>query len=128
MTILDGKKISKEIQLEIAKAVNKLNSEGKKTPHLAAILVGNNGASQTYVNAKVTACKNVGFKSTLIQFDNNISEKDLLMKVDDINRDKEIDGLIVQLPLPDHINSIRITFKNYKIVWKRFGFYLINNL
>ena len=109
MTILDGKKISKEIQLEIAKAVNKLNLEGKKTPHLAAILVGNNGASQTYVNAKVTACKNVGFKSTLIQFDNNISEKDLLMKVDEINRDKEIDGLIVQLPLPDHINSIRIT-------------------
>ena len=109
MNILDGKKISDEIKDEISDDVIKLLKSGGKKPHLCAILVGNNGASQTYVNAKVKACKKVGFNSTLIHLKEDISEKDLLDKIDMVNHDKDIDGLIVQLPLPDHVDENKVT-------------------
>ena len=109
MNILDGKKISDEIKDEISDDVIKLLKSGGKKPHLCVILVGNNGASQTYVNAKVKACKKVGFNSTLIHLKEDISEKDLLDKIDMVNHDKDIDGLIVQLPLPDHVDENKVT-------------------
>jgi methylenetetrahydrofolate dehydrogenase (NADP+)/methenyltetrahydrofolate cyclohydrolase len=109
MQVLDGKKTSLAIQDEIAIEVQKIIVNGGKKPHLAAILVGNNGASETYVGAKVKACKRVGFDSSLIRFDNSISESDLLAEVEKINRNNAIDGLIVQLPLPSHINEMKIT-------------------
>ena len=109
MKILDGKKISDDIKDEISDDVIKLLKSGGKKPHLCAILVGNNGASQTYVNAKVKACQKVGFNSTLIHLKEDISEKDLLDKIEMVNHDKDIDGLIVQLPLPDHIDENKIT-------------------
>tara|TARA_B100001758_G_C18373094_1_gene592595 strand:+ start:794 stop:1672 length:879 start_codon:yes stop_codon:yes gene_type:complete len=108
MKILNGKKIANDIKQEIANIVNTLEKDNKKKPHLAAILIGNNGASETYVNAKVKACEEVGFKSTLIRFNDNISEKDLLDKIKEVNKNDDVDGLIVQLPLPDHINEIKI--------------------
>jgi len=108
MKILDGKKTANIIKQEIADEVIKLEKSGFKKPHLAAILVGNNGASETYVNAKVKACKIVGFKSTLIRFDVDVSEKELLSQINEINYNKDIDGLIVQLPLPVHINETNI--------------------
>tara|TARA_B100000902_G_scaffold66755_1_gene73115 strand:- start:3262 stop:4140 length:879 start_codon:yes stop_codon:yes gene_type:complete len=108
MKILDGKKTANIIKQEIADEVIKLEKSGFKKPHLAAILVGNNGASETYVNAKVKACKVVGFKSTLIRFDVDVSEKELLSQINEINYNKDIDGLIVQLPLPVHINETNI--------------------
>ena len=95
MILLDGKKTSRDIQEEIAIEVSKLMNIGGRRPHLAAILVGTNGASETYVNAKVLACKRVGFKSTLFHFDDNISESELLSQIDSINKDEDIDGLIV---------------------------------
>jgi methylenetetrahydrofolate dehydrogenase (NADP+)/methenyltetrahydrofolate cyclohydrolase len=101
--IIDGKKIASEIKLEIAAEVRKLREEQKKIPHLAAILVGNNGSSETYVANKVRDCAEVGFKSTLIRLENDISEKMLLEKIDKLNKDDDIDGFIVQLPLPSHI-------------------------
>tara|TARA_B100000214_G_scaffold240891_1_gene176380 strand:- start:67 stop:951 length:885 start_codon:yes stop_codon:yes gene_type:complete len=109
MKLLDGKKTANDIKNEIAIEVNKLLDIGLKKPHLAAILVGNNGASETYVNAKVKACKNVGFDSTLIRLSSSIEESKLLDKIYDINNDNNIDGLIVQLPLPDHIDEKKIT-------------------
>ncbi len=109
MKILDGKKIANDIKNEIAIEVNKLLDLGLKKPHLAAILVGNNGASETYVNAKVKACERVGFDSTLIRFSSSIEENELLDKIYDINQDNNIDGLIVQLPLPSHIDEKKIT-------------------
>jgi len=109
MTIIDGKKISEEIQSEIAAEVVTLKSSGKKTPHLAAVLVGNNGASETYVNGKVKACEKVGFKSSLHLLPDSVTEKDLLKKIADLNSDKDVDGFIVQLPLPKHINVQKIT-------------------
>ncbi len=109
MKLLDGKKVANDIKHEIAIEVKKLLDLGFKKPHLAAILVGNNGASETYVNAKVKACKKVGFDSTLIRLSSSIEENDLLDKISDINNDNNIDGLIVQLPLPDHINEKKIT-------------------
>jgi methylenetetrahydrofolate dehydrogenase (NADP+)/methenyltetrahydrofolate cyclohydrolase len=109
MQVLDGKITSLAIQDEIAIEVQKIIVNGGKKPHLAAILVGNNGASETYVGAKVKACKRVGFDSSLIRFDNSISESDLLAEVEKINRNNAIDGLIVQLPLPSHINEMKIT-------------------
>ncbi|RMZ51658.1 bifunctional methylenetetrahydrofolate dehydrogenase/methenyltetrahydrofolate cyclohydrolase FolD [Flavobacteriaceae bacterium PRS1] len=108
MTILDGKKTSSDIKDEIAEAVKKLKSEGKKTPHLAAILVGSDGASMTYVNAKVKACDFVGFNSTLIDLPENTSEETLLEKIQKLNSDSDIDGFIVQLPLPKHIDEQKV--------------------
>ena len=109
MIILDGKKTSNDIKEEIAAEVKSIISAGGKTPHLSAILVGNNGASETYVNAKVKACKKVGFESTLIRLSKNVSEEELLYEVEKINNDQDIDGLIVQLPLPKHIDEMKIT-------------------
>ncbi len=109
MTILDGKKISNDIKKEIAIEVNQLIANGGKKPHLAAILVGKNGASETYVNAKVKACEMVGFESTLIRMEENVSEETLLAEVEKVNQNKDVDGLIVQLPLPKHINEMKVT-------------------
>lgn len=105
MQILDGKKASQAIRDELKIEVAQLNAEGKKIPHLAAILVGNNGASSTYVAAKVKACEEVGFKSTLIHYEDTISETKLLDKIRDLNTDPDIDGILVQLPLPKHISD-----------------------
>lgn len=109
MILIDGKKTSLEIQDEIAEEVQYLKSKGKKIPHLAAVLVGNNGASKTYVDAKVKACERVGFVSTLIKLPDTISEEELLHKIEKLNQDKEVDGFIVQLPLPDHISEKKVT-------------------
>ena len=109
MTIIDGKKIFSEIKEEIRAAVLKLKEEGKKTPHLAAILVGNDGASETYIAAKVKACEEVGFKSSLFRFPNDVSEQELLDKIKEVNNNEDIDGLIVQLPLPKHIKEHKVT-------------------
>lgn len=108
MILIDGKKISLDLQEEIALEVKSLISKGKKPPHLAAILVGDDPASQTYVKNKVKACENVGFKSTLIQFEANISEQKLLLKIEELNNDNDLDGYIVQLPLPRHISEQKI--------------------
>jgi methylenetetrahydrofolate dehydrogenase (NADP+)/methenyltetrahydrofolate cyclohydrolase len=109
MVVLDGKQTSINIQDEIAIEVKNSLAKGNKKPHLAAILVGNNGASETYVGAKVKACQRVGFDSSLFRFDENISEQELLDKIQKINNDNNIDGLIVQLPLPIHINEMKVT-------------------
>lgn len=109
MILLDGKKTSADIKEEIAAKVAELKTQGKKTPHLAAVIVGANGASVTYVNAKVKACEKVGFDSTLIQLPEDVSEADLLAKIHELNNDDEIDGFIVQLPLPDHIDEQKVT-------------------
>ena len=108
MILLDGKKTSNDIKDEIALEVDTLISNGGKKPHLAAILVGNNGASETYVNAKVKACNKVGFDSTLVRLDDSVSEDKLIDEIKKINNNKLIDGLIVQLPLPNHINEKKI--------------------
>lgn len=108
MVLIDGKKISLELQSEIALEVKELIAKGKKQPHLAAILVGDDPASQTYVSSKVKACENVGFKSTLIRFEANVSEHQLLSKIEELNNDNDIDGYIVQLPLPRHISEQKI--------------------
>jgi methylenetetrahydrofolate dehydrogenase (NADP+)/methenyltetrahydrofolate cyclohydrolase len=108
MTLLDGKKTASDIKEEIALEVRNLKDEGKKTPHLAAIIVGENGASITYVNAKVKACERVGFKSTLIRLSEEITEKELLNKIAILNTDLDIDGFIVQLPLPKHIDEQKV--------------------
>jgi len=108
MILIDGKKTSLELQEEIAKEVKELLAKGNKQPHLAAILVGDDPASQTYVNNKVKACQNVGFKSTLIQMEAYVSEQKLLSKIEELNNDDDVDGYIVQLPLPRHINEQKI--------------------
>ncbi len=106
--IIDGKKISAEIKIEIAKQVEEIILKGEKRPHLAAILVGGDGASETYVAHKVKACEQVGFKSTMVRFAEDISELELLSKIDDLNNDSDIDGFIVQLPLPKHFSEEKI--------------------
>jgi len=106
--IIDGKKISAEIKIEIAKEVEELILKGEKRPHLAAILVGSDGASETYVAHKVKACEQVGFKSTMVRFAEDISEQELLNKIDELNNDSDIDGFIVQLPLPKHFAEEKI--------------------
>ena len=108
MTILDGKKTSNDIKGEIALSVKEIVSSGSRPPHLAAVIVGEDGASLTYVGSKVRACKKVGFDSTLIKLSENISEQELLLKVKELNENDAIDGYIVQLPLPKHINSQKI--------------------
>jgi methylenetetrahydrofolate dehydrogenase (NADP+) / methenyltetrahydrofolate cyclohydrolase len=106
--IIDGKKVAAEIRHEIAEEVTKLKAAGKKIPHLAAILVGNNGSSETYVANKVKDCEEVGFKSTLIRFSNDIPETVLLSKIAELNNDSDVDGFIVQLPLPKHISENKV--------------------
>ncbi len=108
MTILDGKKISNDIKDEITQVVAQMKANGQKTPHLAAVIVGEDGASLTYVGSKVRACARVGFESTLVQLPETITEQDLLTKIDHLNNDPEIDGFIVQLPLPRHIDTQKI--------------------
>jgi len=105
MTILDGKKISNDIKDEIAAQVEIMKFNGEKVPHLAAVLVGKDGASMTYVGAKVKACERIGFKSTLIDLPEETSEEDLLNHIHELNNNKDIDGFIVQLPLPKHIDE-----------------------
>jgi methylenetetrahydrofolate dehydrogenase (NADP+) / methenyltetrahydrofolate cyclohydrolase len=107
-TIIDGKKTASEIRLEIAAEVKRRSESGKKIPHLAAILVGNDGSSETYVANKVKDCEEVGFMSTLIRFDAGISESVLVSKIEELNENDEVDGFIVQLPLPKHIRESRI--------------------
>ena len=108
MIILDGKKTSNDIKAEIAESVKEIVAKGSRPPHLAAVIVGDDGASLTYVSSKVRACKRVGFKSTLIKLPEIISENELLDKVNELNNDKNIDGYIIQLPLPKHIDSQKI--------------------
>ncbi|MGB5942962.1 MAG: tetrahydrofolate dehydrogenase/cyclohydrolase catalytic domain-containing protein [Leeuwenhoekiella sp.] len=108
MTILDGKKTSNDIKNEIAEEVTAMKARGEKVPHLAAVLVGNDGASLTYVGSKVRACERIGFESTLIQLPKDTSEETLLAKIDELNADSAIDGYIVQLPLPKHIDSQKV--------------------
>ena len=108
MTILDGKQTSIDIKNEIAAEVEKMKANGEKVPHLAAVLVGTDGASMTYVNSKVKDCEMVGFKSTLIDLSEETSEEKLLQIVDDLNTDDDVDGFIVQLPLPKHIDEQKV--------------------
>lgn len=108
MKLLDGKLASQAIKEELRLLVAQRVAEGKKVPHLAAILIGNNGASATYVGAKVKACEETGFKSTLIKFEESISEHTLLKKIEELNTDSDIDGILVQLPLPAHIAEEKI--------------------
>ncbi|MDA7567805.1 bifunctional 5,10-methylene-tetrahydrofolate dehydrogenase/5,10-methylene-tetrahydrofolate cyclohydrolase [Flavobacteriaceae bacterium] len=108
MIILDGKKISNDIKDEIAEEVKKIKAKGEKVPHLAAIIVGNDGASLTYVGSKVRACERVGFESTLVQLSNTVSEVELLDTIEELNSDDNIDGFIVQLPLPDQIDEQKV--------------------
>ena len=105
MQILDGKKTANDIKEEIALEVIEIKKNGGKIPHLAAIIVGNDGASQTYVSSKVKACQKVGFNSTLIELPDNTTQEQLLDEIDLLNNDKDIDGFIVQLPLPKHIDE-----------------------
>ena len=108
MTILDGKKTSEALKQEIAEEVKQLKEKDKKVPHLAAVLVGDDGASLTYVGSKVKACEQVGFESTLVKLPANISEEALLQEIEKLNANPEIDGYIVQLPLPKHIDEQKI--------------------
>ncbi len=108
MTILDGKKVSNEIKNEIAEEVQQMKNRGEKVPHLAAIIVGNDGASLTYVNSKVKACERVGFESTLVKLSSTISETELLKKIKELNDNPDIDGFIVQLPLPKQIDTQKV--------------------
>lgn len=109
MELIDGKAIAATIKKEIAAEVEKIVAQGGKRPHLAAILVGHDGGSETYVANKVRACEECGFKSTLIRYEEDITEEQLLAKVDELNNDIDIDGFIVQLPLPKHIDEQKIT-------------------
>ncbi|MFO7880899.1 MAG: bifunctional methylenetetrahydrofolate dehydrogenase/methenyltetrahydrofolate cyclohydrolase FolD [Bacteroidota bacterium] len=108
MEKIDGKSLSKQIKEEIKQEVDNIKASGDKIPHLAAILVGHDGASETYVGHKEKACAYVGFKSTVLRFGDAITEDKLLAEVDKLNKDEEIDGFIVQLPLPDHIDDEKI--------------------
>ena len=108
MTILDGKKVSNDIKNEIKAEVDKMKANGEKVPHLAAVIVGNDGASLTYVGSKVRACERVGFQSTLVKMSNTTSEIELLDKIDELNNNPEIDGFIIQLPLPRQINTQKV--------------------
>lgn len=108
MTILDGKKVSNDIKDEITDQVKKMKAKGEKVPHLAAIIVGNDGASLTYVASKVRACERVGFESTMVRLSNTTSEVELLDKIEELNENDDIDGFIIQLPLPRQINTQKV--------------------
>lgn len=109
MQLIDGKLTAQAVKQEIAEEVKKLRAAGKKQPHLAAVLVGNDGGSETYVAAKIKACEEVGFASSLVRFDASVSERELLAAVDRLNKDADVDGFIVQLPLPKHISEEKVT-------------------
>lgn len=108
MTLIDGKKTADDIKREIAAEVEEMVAQGKRRPHLAAILVGHDGGSETYVANKVKACEACGFRSTLIRYEDEITEEKLLQTIDELNKDPEVDGFIVQLPLPPHISEQKI--------------------
>lgn len=108
MILLDGKKVSEDIKNEITAEVDKMKAKGEKVPHLAALIVGNDGASLTYVGSKVKACERVGFESTLIKMPSTTSETELLKKIKELNENDDIDGFIVQLPLPDQIDTQKV--------------------
>jgi len=108
MQILDGKIVSQSVKNNIKEKTVSLINNGKKTPHLAAILVGSNGASETYVASKVKNCEEVGFKSSLLRFDENIAEADLVAAIEKLNHDDDVDGILVQLPLPKQVNEEKI--------------------
>ncbi|MDU1892882.1 MAG: bifunctional methylenetetrahydrofolate dehydrogenase/methenyltetrahydrofolate cyclohydrolase FolD [Dysgonomonas sp.] len=108
MQLIDGKAISAQMKKEIAEEVAKIKAAGGKTPHLAAVLVGHDGGSETYVASKVRTCEEVGFKSSLIRFEDSVSEEELLACVDKLNNDADVDGFIVQLPLPKHISEQKV--------------------
>lgn len=109
MQLIDGKATANDIKKEIAKEVEQINASGGKTPHLAAILIGHDGGSETYVANKVKSCEQVGFDSTLIRFEDDVTEGELLQSVEKLNNDPSIDGFIVQLPLPKHISEDKVT-------------------
>ena len=109
MQLIDGKAVAAQIKKEIATEVNEILANGGKRPHLAAILVGHDGGSETYVASKVKACEECGFKSTLIRYETDVTEEELLAKVEELNNDADVDGFIVQLPLPKHIDEQKIT-------------------
>ncbi len=109
MILIDGKQTAQQIKAEIRAEVETMMQEGKPAPHLVAILVGNNGASETYVGNKIRTCAEVGFKSTLLRFDSSISEEKLLQEIETLNQDDGVNGFIVQLPLPPHIDVARVT-------------------
>lgn len=108
MQILDGQLVSQAVKDELKLRVAQLVTEGRKVPHLAAVLVGNNGASETYVGAKVKTCEEIGFKSSLIRLDNDTSEFKLLTVIEGLNNDPDVDGILVQLPLPSHISDEKV--------------------
>src|SRR5690606_34524300 len=108
MILLDGKKVSNDIKNEITEQVKKMKDRGEKAPHLAAIIVGNDGASLTYVASKVKACERVGFDSTMVRLPNTTSEVELLEKIKELNENPDIDGFIIQLPLPKQINTQKV--------------------
>lgn len=108
MKLLDGKLVSQAVKDKLKVETAERTAQGKKTPHLAAILIGNNGASETYVGSKVKSCAEVGFKSTLIRLAETVSEEDLLFKLQELNEDFDVDGILVQLPLPKHIGEQKI--------------------
>ena len=108
MTLIDGKAISEQVKQEIAAEVAEIVAQGGKRPHLAAILVGHDGGSETYVAAKVKACEVCGFKSSLIRYESDVTEEELLAKVRELNEDSDVDGFIVQLPLPKHISEQKV--------------------
>lgn len=109
MELIDGKRVSKEIRQEIAEDVRQMISNGMKQPHLVAILVGHDGGSETYVANKIKACEECGFKSSLIRYDSDVTEAELLACVDKLNNDADVDGFIVQLPLPKNISEEKVT-------------------
>jgi len=108
MILLDGKKTSQEIKEEIKLKVSDMKQLGVRVPHLAAVLVGSDGASLTYVGSKVRSCEQIGFESTLIRLEDDITEDELLLQIDKLNKNETLDGYIVQLPLPKHINEERV--------------------
>ena len=108
MVLIDGKAVSAQIKLEIAEDVKKILASGGKRPHLAAILVGHDGGSETYVANKIRTCEEVGFKSSLIRYEDDVTEKELLEKINELNNDSDVDGFIVQLPLPKHISEQKV--------------------
>jgi methylenetetrahydrofolate dehydrogenase (NADP+)/methenyltetrahydrofolate cyclohydrolase len=108
MVLLDGRKLSNEIKNEIAAEVKKMKEKGEKVPHLAAVIVGNDGASLTYVASKVKACERVGFESTMVRMSNTTSEIELLDKIEELNQNQDIDGFIIQLPLPKQIDTQKV--------------------
>jgi len=108
MILIDGKKTAEDIKREIAEEVKQIVAEGKRAPHLAAVLVGHDGGSETYVAFKIKDCEEVGFRSSLIRFEDNVTEEELIAKVHELNSDPDLDGFIVQLPLPKHISEKKI--------------------